>query len=163
MFDQLHLRISSSELDFSKVVNDFNELDYLSDRYGGFWTSTYNPQFGCEWLHSRKVHKPFADSYNGYIFKVDKDTKIFNISTSHDEQVFENEFDNDCNKLSKLYDAIHVAGDYIRYLRKNRYNTRFLFWTCECTWWFNVDKLTLIKKLEGNEIKELANKDINIL
>lgn len=156
MEKQIHLRIESDRLDFSKTIYHFEQPDALTDRIGGFWTSTFDETRGCEWLHN-KIYKPFAHVYRGYLFNVNPDTKVFSVKSLKDEQVFEDKFNSDFNILAKEFDCIYVSGDYISYLRKNRIETSFFFWTCDCTWWFNIHKLKLIKEINGEQIQKYAN------
>ncbi|KQL37142.1 hypothetical protein [Psychrobacillus sp. FJAT-21963] len=153
---QLHLRNKIEQLDFNQVIHDFKEPDPLGDRIGGFWTSTYSETFGCEYLHSGKIFKPYAHVYNGYVFQVNPTVNVFCVSSQEDEYILKEKYNYDFNQLAKRFDCIHVTSDYVRYIRKNRIESNFLFWTCDCTWWFNIEGLQLIEVLDGESIKKFA-------
>jgi hypothetical protein len=153
---QLHLRLATSDLDFTKVSRKYYEPDCTTDREGGFWASTYREDIGCEWLHY-KIYKPFADIYQGYLFDVSPDTSIYTINSYESEVYFGERYKGDYNLLSDSYDCIHLNGEYVEYLRKNKSASCFLHWTCDCTWWFNTDKLRLKSILTGEKIKEFAS------
>ena len=158
---QVHFRIENDPLDFNKVINNFEQPDPLRDRIGGFWTSTYHETFGCEYLQSGKIFKPYAHIYNGYLFQVNSKSKAFCVSTQEDEIILKEKYDSNFNHLANEFDCIHVSGEYVKYLRKNRINSNFLHWTSECTWWFNIEMLELIKVLDGEEIKKFAEVNFN--
>lgn len=153
---QVHLRIENDPLDFNKTFKKFQQPNPMGDRVGGFWTSTYHETFGCEYLQSGKIFKPYAHVYKGYVFQVNSNSKVFCISSQEDETILKNKYESNFNQLAKEFDCIHVSGEYVKHLRKNRINSDFLHWTCECTWWFNIEMLQLIKVLDGKVIKKFA-------
>jgi hypothetical protein len=155
MQKQLHLRFID-ELDFSKVSREFYEPDCTTDRIGGFWTSTYREDIGCEWLHY-KMYKPYAHLYTGYVFNIMPDTTIYTINSRESEDVFNGKYKEDYNLLSKDYDCIHIDSNYVEHLRNTRSTSRFLHWTCDCTWWFNTDKLILDSILTKEQITSFAS------
>lgn len=153
---QMHLRNKLDVLDLNKVIYRFEQTNPLGDRIGGFWTSTFDENFGCEYLHSGKIYKPYAHVFKGYVFRVNPTAKVFYVSSQEDEYILREQYDYDFNQLAMSFDCIHVTSDYIRHIKENRIESNFLFWTCECTWWFNIEALQLVKVLEGEEIKKLA-------
>lgn len=156
MQKQLHIRLASSELDFSKVSQEFYEPDCTTDREGGFWTSTYREDIGCEWLHY-KIFKPFADAYKGYVFNVMPDATIYTVNSFESEDLFRKKYKEDYNLLSKDYDGIHLESEYVKFLSETRSTSCFLHWTCDCTWWFNTDRLILDSILTGEQIMSFAS------
>ncbi|WP_339309743.1 hypothetical protein NZ043_27345 [Paenibacillus sp. FSL k6-2145] len=152
---QIHLRLATSNLDLSKVTNDYYESYETYDRVGGFWTSTYRHDICCEWLHF-KIYKPLAEVYNGYVFNVLSDAKIFTINSFDKEEIVQNEYKNNYNLIAKDFDGIHLDGEYLDQLKKRHADSLFLHWSCDSTWWFNTDKLKLGFTLNGEEIKNFA-------
>ncbi|WP_369899757.1 hypothetical protein [Bacillus manliponensis] len=155
MKDQLHIRISSDELNFNKVNFDFKEPDIYSDRKGGFWTSSFIPGYGSEWLHSGKIYKPCAHVYNGYLFTVKGETKLLEIQNLDDELYFKRYYKSNYNKVAQDFDGFHLEYEYVKVLRDK---SHFFLWTCECTWWFNVNQLELKRVFSSEEMKQMADK-----
>lgn len=155
MNKQIHIRLADNDLDFSKVSYNYHESGETFDRSGGFWTSTYREDIGCEWLHF-KIYKPVAGVYKGYVFNVRPDVRIFTIDSYDRENIFQMKYGNNYNLLAKDYDGIHLDGEYIDQLKKKHVDSLFLHWSCDSTWWFNTQKLELETTLTGEEIKNFA-------
>lgn len=159
MREQFHIKNSLHELDFRKVTLDFKEPDIGVDREGGFWTSSYIPEYGSEWLQSYRIYKPYAHVYNGYLLEVKEGSKLLHISSLEDEQHFRKFYKSDYNEVANEFQGLHLEYEYIKNIGTN---SSFYFWTCECTWWFDVERLKLKRTFTGEEIKEMVQKGYGI-
>ncbi|MBL4968970.1 hypothetical protein J9345_11555 [Bacillus subtilis subsp. subtilis] len=147
--------------------------NYMEKPEGGFWTSSFNEEFGSEWLSSQFIIEDF--NLKGYLFKVDDQAKVLDIDNLEkafqvlDEfcigTVFKSPvgFDGkevscstykiDFEKIALSFDAVSVSGDacnlHLQY--KGKYSP-FASWSLESTVWFNLEHLTLIKELSHSEL-----------
>ncbi|WP_339164709.1 hypothetical protein [Siminovitchia sp. FSL W7-1587] len=165
MKDQLHLRNKLEKVDFTRVIPNFTEPYSFGDRIGGFWTSTYLPGIGSEWLQE-KVYKPWANVFNGYLFSVKNGARLYKVNSIEDEKYFEEFYSGDYNQLAEDYHGINLSSDYVVKLKEQQLkirgisSSRFHGWGLECTWWFNVDYLELKRTFSGDEIQEMADRNI---
>lgn len=164
MQKQLHVRLNGDTVDFSKVKKYYDEPILGGDRVGGFWTSSYNEEYGSDWIQ-KKMYIPHIEVFQGYLYKVKDDVKIFSINDFSDEQHFRSFYKSDYNEVAKDFHCLHLDQEYLNLCAKEyNYHTRrsnFFFWFVECTWWFDTDYLILEKIIDGPELSKIATNEIN--
>lgn len=157
---QLHTRLNGDIVDFNKVEKCYKEPILGGDRIGGFWTSSYNEEYGSDWLQ-KKMYKPHIHVFQGYLYKIKDGVKIYNINNFSDEQQFKSFYKSDYNEVAKDFHCLHLNHEYLN-LCANEYNyhtkrSNFYLWFVECTWWFNTDYLILDRIIDGSELSKMAN------
>lgn len=156
---QLHVRLSGDLLDFKKVDKNFLEPIAGGDRLGGFWTSTFDGELGSDWIQ-KKIYKPYIHIYRGYLFEVINNPKIYKVKNPSDEEHFVSFYKSDYNEIAKDYNGLHLSKsffDEFRIYKTGEYdNSNFLMWNVECTWWFDIEFLSLNRTLESDELKKFV-------
>lgn len=123
--------------------------NHLSKPDGGLWTSTFNEEFGSEWLKSEFIE--FKEGMKGYIFEVFDDANILYVDSLEIANIVAKEYFvervmttsvYDFEKMSLEYDAINLKGEAL-----SRHSP-FSEWYIESTLWFNVKKLRIIDMVD---------------
>ncbi|MBE5107268.1 hypothetical protein IGI01_18875 [Bacillus thuringiensis] len=91
--------------------------------------------------------------------EVKEGSKLLHISSLEDEQHFRKFYKSDYNEVANEFQGLHLEYEYIKNIGTN---SSFYFWTCECTWWFDVERLKLKRTFTGEEIKEMVQKGYGI-
>lgn len=163
MQKQLHTRLKEDIIDFTKVEKCYKEPTIGGDRIGGFWTSSFNDEYGSDWLQ-KKLYKPLIHVYQGYLYSVRDNAKIFNIKDFSDELYFNSYYKSDYNEVAKDFHCLHLDKEYLNLCDKEyKYHTKrsnFFFWFVESTWWFDTDYLILERIIDGSELRKMMDNKV---
>jgi hypothetical protein len=145
MLPQLH--ITKSQNLSEEIIIPIRNRTPMNKPHGGLWTSTYNSEYGSDWIRWCKSEN-FSDHFDGFILYPKGDAKILIVDTVEDLRNIFGQYmvkDNpmahmmpaiDFEAISKDYDAMSITEE-------GQWRTRFSHpynmygWDCESTVWFN--------------------------
>lgn len=142
MLPQLHVTDKDDLINSIAPVR--NEM-FIKPR-GGFWTSTYNKEYGSEWIDWCKENEfSTSSTFNGFILYIKEGVRVYKVDSEQDLMKLFSMYELrtelpikalDFEKISKDYDGLHLTS-------RGQVETRLTYpynlygWDCECTLWFN--------------------------
>lgn len=146
MLPQLH--VTKNETLNEKIISPVkNQRFGMNKPYGGLWTSTYNPEYGSDWIRWC-IGNDFSTHFDGFILYPKQDTRILTIDSLEDLKNIFSEYGLKNELLfpfSECLDFEAISKDYdgVNLTENGQWETRFSFphtlygWDCESTVWTN--------------------------
>ncbi|MCY8577537.1 hypothetical protein MOD24_16965 [Bacillus haynesii] len=139
-----------------------NQIEILKAQ-GGIWTSTYNEEFGSEWLtFYNTVFGIPEEGLNGWLLTPSPTARVYTIDSYDDLNRLFKSYELkitgvpniikmlDFEKMTEDFDAIHLTTQGKTETRLS-HPFKLHTWDCECTHWFKwcFDKVEPIGKIKG--------------
>jgi hypothetical protein len=122
-----------------------NDPKNLGKPRGGFWTSTYDPDYGSGWVRwcvAYRYNDPFDLHWT--VVHVPKSARVATISSQSDWAALIERYPCtvrgrrglDFEKLAPEYDGLHLTNEGYLRTRSRRSGPALIGWDCESTLWF---------------------------
>jgi hypothetical protein len=122
-----------------------NDPKRLGKPRGGFWTSTYDPDYGSGWVRwcvAYRYNDPFDLHWT--VVHVPKSARLPAISSQSDLAALIERYPRtvrgrrglDFEKLASEYDGLHLTNEGYLRTRSRRSSPALIGWDCESTLWF---------------------------
>jgi hypothetical protein len=118
----------------------------LAKPRGGFWTSTYDPQYGSGWVRWCVAHEHYNEplGHNLTVLSVPESARIVVVNSMSDLLDLIEQYPRqlrgkrgiDFEHLAKEYDALHLTQEGYLRTRSRRSSPNLNGWDCESTVWF---------------------------
>jgi hypothetical protein len=122
-----------------------NDPKALGKTRGGFWTSSYDPEFGSAWVRwcvAYRYNEPLGLHWT--VLSVPKSTRIAVIDAPYHlaalieryPRTLHGRYGLDFERLARQYDGLQLTHEGYLRTRSRRSKPSLIGWDCETTVWF---------------------------